>query len=149
MKKVFSFTLVTLMTLAIIANSACISNASKEETPAPTIEPISELEGYYKNSIYGFSLNYPPEWVIQEGGPNDPAEDTYIGNFFKIRKGTGTAVNESMGDPLEDDFDFNIDYTYGDSTLITIKPKAAYDSEIWYFVEIDPRIQDVNRQSID
>ena len=80
MKKAFSSAIVILLTLAIIASSACGSTSSKEETPSPIIDTISELEGYYKNSIYGFSLSYPPEWIAQEGGPNDPAFTTHNSN---------------------------------------------------------------------
>lgn len=79
---------------------------------------------------------------------NDKDEDTYIGNFFKIRKGDGTTVDESSSDPIEKLFTFTIDYTYGDSTKITIIPDTLFDSEIWYFIEIDERIQDSNLLTI-
>jgi hypothetical protein len=82
---------------------------------------------------------------------SNPADDQYIGKFFKIRKApekTNT-VSASMGDALElTDFEYKIDYTYGDSTKITITPKKQYDSEVWYYIELDPRIQDVNFRTI-
>ena len=124
MKKVFSFTLVTLMTLAIIANSACISNSSKEETPAPTIEPISELEGYYKNSIYGFSLNYPPEWVIQEGGPNDPA--------LSIHNSNNSCMIQIFVEPLLQTIS-TVDYSDNAIEIITqklVSPEILSEGEV-------------------
>jgi len=116
-----------------------------EYTAAPIVVTISD-------KIYvGQGMNYPKGSVYTNTTKtnlvqftSNPSDDQYIGNFFKIRNGASTA-NAGTSDPLElTDFTFAIDYTYGDSTKITITPKKQYASEYWYYIEIDNRIQDEN-----
>ncbi len=82
---------------------------------------------------------------------SDPEDDTYIGNFFKVRKGNETQASEGSSTELSTNFTFSVDYTYGDSTKILITPKEGHEfaSETWYYFRIEELIQDKSRQTIE
>jgi oligopeptide transport system substrate-binding protein len=77
LKKTVLAALVLLLAIVPLCAVACGSNDEEPEsstTSPPSIVPLSTPtpptdvaeEGFYRNTTYGFSLSYPPEWEAQE-----------------------------------------------------------------------------------
>jgi len=66
LKKTILGALIALLVLALVFSPACISKATEPETTEPA------REGFYRNTTYGFSISYPPEWIKEEIGQGGP-----------------------------------------------------------------------------
>ncbi len=58
-----------LLALILILSGACLSKPEELQTSEPPRVPeIAHLSGFYEDPISGYSIQYPPEWEVKEGG---------------------------------------------------------------------------------
>ena len=77
LKKIVFVPVIMLMALTLIWSGACISGSDEQETPEPPLIPsLSQLDGFYEDTVYGFSMHYPLLWAAEEGGLGEAAFTT-------------------------------------------------------------------------
>ena len=115
MKKSVFVSIIVLLALGLIWSGACITGSDEQEIIEPPLIPqVSQLESFYEDTVYGFSIHYPSEWSVEEGGWGEA--------LFTARSSGGSCVVQVFAEELSVQMDLE---EYSASAIMSMQSKLV------------------------